>query len=99
MSVNGIDLRNLKHNDAVKILTDQEGQVRGRVSSFFHFSYQVELELLFISPEESASSLTRLESHDVSTSMGPAAMAKISEAEADELPEVPLGSDIRGSHL
>jgi len=27
LSVNGIDLRNLKHNDAVKILTDQEGQV------------------------------------------------------------------------
>lgn len=75
LSVNGIDLRNLKHNDAVKILTDQEGQV--------------ELELLYISPEEGAAKLTRLESHDVSTSMGPSAMANLTTKGANELPEVP----------
>lgn len=80
LSVNGIDLRNLKHNDAVKILTDQDGQV--------------ELELLYISPEEGAAKLTRLESHDVSTSMGPSTYANLTAKGADELPEVPQDEPI-----
>ena len=91
LSVNGIDLRNLKHNDAVKILTDQEGQVCRFFLFFVFVIFQVELELLYISPEEGAAKLTRLESHDVSTSMGPSAMANLTVKDANELPEVPQG--------
>ena len=39
LSVNGIDLRNLKHNDAVKILTDQEGQVSRFILFFVCLSF------------------------------------------------------------
>ena len=60
-------------------------------SLFCVFYFQVELELLYISPEEGAAKLTRLESHDVSTSMGPSAMANLTTKDANELPEVPQG--------